>query len=223
MAETLRLRLALASYKVHTDQADVPLERLRVQPVTGNSLPAGLGRRQQQPAHDPSSANGVRGASVPASACASEPSSAGRDGSDSSNRRRRTPLPGAPRVRGRSSEGVERAEREGEETAAAATQPARHAAGEGARGVGWGGVWAERERERQLRRQSQRDEEGSNGLGHGKAGETGTPGPVREGDSVQRDSDVLTRQEIVIVDDDGGDEDDSSSGAASRLLSLAKS
>ncbi|KAI1128052.1 hypothetical protein F5Y10DRAFT_181908 [Nemania abortiva] len=34
-AEILRLRLGLASYKVRTNQADVPLERLQVRPVLG--------------------------------------------------------------------------------------------------------------------------------------------------------------------------------------------
>ncbi|KAI2642575.1 hypothetical protein GGS21DRAFT_179058 [Xylaria nigripes] len=37
-AEILRLRLGLASYKVKTNQADVPLERLQVRPVPGKML-----------------------------------------------------------------------------------------------------------------------------------------------------------------------------------------
>ncbi|KAI1754336.1 hypothetical protein F4782DRAFT_51760 [Xylaria castorea] len=36
-AEILRLRLGLASYKVRTNQADVPLERLQVRPLPGRS------------------------------------------------------------------------------------------------------------------------------------------------------------------------------------------
>ncbi|KAI8953938.1 hypothetical protein F4801DRAFT_596635 [Xylaria longipes] len=38
-AEILRLRLGLASYKVRTNQADVPLERLQVRPWPGRRLP----------------------------------------------------------------------------------------------------------------------------------------------------------------------------------------
>ncbi|KAI0201496.1 hypothetical protein F4808DRAFT_459983 [Astrocystis sublimbata] len=37
-AEILRLRLGLASYKVRTNQADVPLERLQVRPLPGKPL-----------------------------------------------------------------------------------------------------------------------------------------------------------------------------------------
>lgn len=38
-AEILRLRLSLATYKVKTNQADVPLEKLQVRPVPGMTPP----------------------------------------------------------------------------------------------------------------------------------------------------------------------------------------
>ncbi|KAI1393225.1 uncharacterized protein F4822DRAFT_383988 [Hypoxylon trugodes] len=52
-AETLRLRLGLASYKVRTGQTDVPLDQLKVKPLPGNNTRGRSGWYEEQPSLPP--------------------------------------------------------------------------------------------------------------------------------------------------------------------------
>ena len=90
-AEVLRLRLSLASYKLKTGQADVPLDQLQVRPLPGAAaraartrtpLPSGPGRRTAGGALLLRTASGL-GLGAPPSSASSSPGDSDRNTSDS--------------------------------------------------------------------------------------------------------------------------------------------